>query len=63
MSGPELQRELTRRRHAMPIVFITAHADETVRPRVFAQGAVACLGKPFSETALREALHAALRVR
>jgi FixJ family two-component response regulator len=47
----------------MPIVFITAHADETVRPRVLAQGAVACLGKPFSETALLEALHAALRVR
>jgi FixJ family two-component response regulator len=36
----------------MPIVFITAHADETVRPRVLAQGAVACLGKPCSETAL-----------
>jgi FixJ family two-component response regulator len=63
MSGPDLQRELTRRRHAMPIVFITAHADEAVRPRVLAQGAVACLFKPFSETALLEALHAALRVR
>ena len=47
----------------MPIVFITAHADETVRPRVLAPGAVACLGKPCSETALLEALHAALRVR
>ena len=63
MSGPELQRELTRRRHEIPIVFITAQCDETVRPRVLAQGAVACLFKPFSETALLEALHAALRVR
>ena len=63
MSGPELQRELTRRRHEIPIVFITAQCDETVRPRVLAQGAVACLCKPFSETALLEALHAALRVR
>src|SRR5213595_3919966 len=52
MSGPELQRELTRRRHEIPIVFITAQCDETVRPRVLAQGAVACLCKPFSETAL-----------
>jgi FixJ family two-component response regulator len=63
MSGLELQRELTRRRHAIPIVFITAHGDETDRPRLLAQGAVACLFKPFSETALLEALHAALRGR
>ncbi len=63
MSGPDLQRELTRRRHEMPIVFITALGEETVRPYVLAQGAVACLFKPFSETALLEALHAALRVR
>jgi FixJ family two-component response regulator len=63
MSGLELQRELTRRRYTMPIVFITAHGDETDRPRLLAQGAVACLCKPFSETALLEALHAALRGR
>jgi FixJ family two-component response regulator len=63
MSGLELQRELTRRRYTMPIVFITAHGDETDRPRLLAQGAVACLFKPFSETALLEALHTALRGR
>ena len=63
MSGLELQRELTRRRHAIPIVFITAHGDTTDRPRLLAQGAVECLFKPFSETALLEALHAALRGR
>jgi FixJ family two-component response regulator len=63
MSGLELQRELTRRRHAIPIVFITAHGDETDRPRLLAQGAVACLFKPFSEAALLEALQAALRGR
>jgi FixJ family two-component response regulator len=61
MSGPELQRELTLRRHEIPIVFITAHGDETVRPRLLEQGAVECLFKPFSETALRDVLHAALR--
>ena len=61
MSGPELQRELTLRRHEIPIVFITAHGDETVRPRLLEQGAVECLFKPFSDTALRDALHAALR--
>jgi FixJ family two-component response regulator len=62
MTGPDLQRELTRRRQKIPIVFITAHQDETVRPRVLEQGAVECLFKPFSETALLQALNAALRV-
>ena len=61
MSGPDLQRELARRRRAIPIVFITAHQDETVRPRLLAQGAVECLFKPFSETALLAALDTALR--
>jgi FixJ family two-component response regulator len=59
MSGPDLQRELTLRRKEIPIVFITAHRDETVRPRLLEQGAVECLFKPFSDTALREALDAA----
>ena len=63
MSGPELQRELTRRRQEIPIVFITATGDETVRPRVLAHGAVECLFKPFTETALLDALRAALRMR
>src|SRR5262249_48658174 len=61
MSGPELQRELTRRRQRIPIVFITASGDNAVRRRLVADGAVACLFKPFSETALVEALNAALR--
>jgi FixJ family two-component response regulator len=62
MSGPDLHRELTLRRKEIPIVFITAHRDETVRPRLLEQGAVECLFKPFSDTALREALNAAFRV-
>jgi FixJ family two-component response regulator len=62
MSGPELQRELAARGYEIPIVFITAHEDETIRARVLEQGAVACLFKPFSEAALLEAVNAALRV-
>jgi FixJ family two-component response regulator len=62
MSGPDLQRELTRRGLEIPVVFITAHKDETIRPRVLEQGAVECLFKPFSDTALLEAVNAALRV-
>ena len=63
MSGPELHQELIRRRRDIPIVFITAGGDESVRPRLLAEGAVECLFKPLSETALVDALNAALRVR
>jgi FixJ family two-component response regulator len=61
MTGPDLQRELKLRRQPIPIVFITAHRDETVRKRMLEQGAVECLFKPFSDTALLEALNAAVR--
>ena len=63
MSGPDLQEELIRRQQEIPIVFITANGDKTVRPRLLAQGAVECLFKPFSEAALLDALNAALRMR
>jgi FixJ family two-component response regulator len=62
MNGPGLQRELRLRRQDIPIVFITAHRDESVRLRVLEQGAMACLFKPFSDSALLEALNAALGV-
>ena len=62
MSGPDLQDELARRGHRIPIVFITAQQDESVRRRVLASGAVDCLLKPFSDTALSNAVRAALEV-
>ena len=60
MTGPDLQQELRIRRKEIPIVFITAQRDETVRARVLERGAVECLLKPFSDTALRDAVNAAL---
>ena len=60
MSGPDLQRELARRRHEIPIIFITAHRDAAVRTRTALKGAVDCLLKPFSEAALQKALESAL---
>ena len=62
MTGPDLQRELARRGQRMPIVFITAHRAESIRPQVFEEGVVDCLLKPFSDTDLLKALNAALRV-
>ena len=61
MTGPDLQRELTRRDRSIPIVFITGHRDATVRPRLIAEGAVDCLFKPFEPTDLLQALNTALR--
>ena len=62
MTGPDLQRELKLRRQQIPIVFITAHRDEAIRTRVLEEGAVECLFKPFSDTAVLEALNTALQV-
>jgi FixJ family two-component response regulator len=63
MSGPELQQDLLRRGKDIPIVFITAQGDKSLRPRLLAAGAVACLFKPFGDTALIEAVAAALGTR
>jgi len=60
MSGPDLQQELKRRRHEIPIIFITASTDQSVRPRLLELGAVECLFKPFSDTALLDAINSAL---
>ncbi len=61
MTGPELQEELKRRREEIPIIYITAHGDENTRPTLLSKGAVECLSKPFSETALLNALEAAFK--
>ena len=63
MSGPDLQRELTALGKKIPIVFITASGDKAIRARLLSDGAAECLFKPFSETALLDALHSALRMR
>jgi FixJ family two-component response regulator len=60
MTGIALQAELKRRDKRIPIIFITATRDETIRARVVELGAVACLIKPFSDTALLENLRSAI---
>jgi FixJ family two-component response regulator len=61
MSGPELRRELNLRHQEIPIIFITARWDETIRSLMLEQGAVECLFKPFGEAALLNAINAALK--
>jgi len=62
MTGLDLQQELTRRGQKIPVIFITARKEEAIRARAFKQGAVKFLNKPFSDTALLDALNAALHL-
>ena len=63
MGGPELQKELNRRKIKIPIIFITGLRDEMLRSRLIEQGAITCLIKPFSDAAMLEALNSALQVK
>jgi FixJ family two-component response regulator len=60
MSGLDLQKELKSRGYKIPIIFITAQKDESIRKRVLEQGAVDVLFKPFSDIALQDALSRAM---
>jgi FixJ family two-component response regulator len=60
MSGVELQKELRNRGHKVPTIFITGRKDDAIRKRILEQGAVDVLLKPFSDTALRDALNKAI---
>ena len=60
MTGLDLQKELRRGGKQIPIIFITAQKDEAIRAQALREGAVKFLYKPFSDTALLEALNAAV---
>ena len=60
MTGPQLLQELQRRGEAVPTVFVTAHSDDKTLPEAVRRSAVACLIKPFTETAIVEAVNAAI---
>lgn len=60
MTGPELLQELILRGRSIPTIFITANGDKAVHAKLLTQGAVECLVKPFSDTALLGALDIAL---
>lgn len=59
MSGPDLLRHLQTGGYSVPVIFITAHGDDMIRPQLIQQGAIACLFKPFDEAELRAALETA----
>lgn len=62
MSGPDLQGKLNCRQKTIPIIFITGQGNEVVQPLMREKSVVECLLKPFSDTALLEAINAALQM-
>ena len=61
MNGLELQRQLVAANWRIPIVFVTAYADDDARERALAAGAVAFLYKPCREEELLDAIDAILK--
>jgi len=61
MNGFELQSRLNAEGRAIPIVFITAHADEASRRRAIQEGAVEMLAKPVRKETLFSAIRAAMQ--
>ena len=59
MDGLELQRRLIASNWKAPIIFISAQAEGGVRERALQAGAVEFFDKPFSSTALLDAIDAA----
>jgi FixJ family two-component response regulator len=63
MSGVELQDHLACQRQTLPIIFITAFPEESIRSRAMTAGAVCFLTKPFDGKKLVQCIEAALSDR
>lgn len=61
MSGIELQRRLADAHRRLPIIFVTAHGDASLRESLMRSGAAAFFYKPVRSDALLKEIHAALK--
>ena len=61
LSGHNLQKELTSRNYAIPVIFITGHGDIPMSVQAMKKGAVDFLSKPFDDDQLLEAVKVALQ--
>jgi FixJ family two-component response regulator len=61
MDGLQLQSQLATEGCGIPIIFITASDDHESRRRALRAGAVAFLGKPFTDQQLVQPIRSALR--
>ena len=62
MSGLELQSRLAASHRRLPIIFISARDDAHTRAQAMQAGALAFLGKPFSDEVLLQAVQTALQL-
>ncbi len=60
MSGIELQSQLADAKSSIPIIFVTAHADPSLRGLLMNAGATAFFNKPVRSEALLREIHSAL---
>ncbi len=60
LDGIGLQSELSSRRIALPVIFLTGHGSIPMSVRAMKAGAVDFLTKPVTRSALLESVHAAL---
>jgi len=61
MSGIELQRRLLHANCEVPVIFVTAHGDGSLRDLVMKAGAAGFLNKPVRSDALLREIKAALK--
>ena len=61
MSGLELQALLKTEGSRIPLIFITAHDDATMKMQAIQAGAVEFLSKPFDDDVMLEKVRAALK--
>jgi FixJ family two-component response regulator len=60
MNGFELQKLLNVERRSIPVIFITAHADDASRERAMKAGAIEFLSKPVRRETLFKAIEIAM---
>jgi FixJ family two-component response regulator len=60
ISGIELQRRLQDAKSQIPVIFVTAHGDASLRDLLIKAGAAGFLNKPVRSDALLKEIHAAL---
>lgn len=60
LSGIELRQQLKTSRPDLPVIFMTALDDETIRQQALQVGCVACLRKPFPARQLVGAIERAV---
>ena len=63
LNGLELQAKLREMDRGIPVIFVTAKADNEARARALRQGAAAFFTKPFNDDALLGAIQSAMQNR